>query len=295
MKGTTSVVVCAIVVIVAISGILRYQQNKESEQYGQLYIGITDATADISNVNDVQMNINKVEIHSATQGWVTISSADKPYELMQLHAQGKTQLYTNATAVADTYDKVRVTVGDVIVKTKNQGNVKATTPSSYIVINSTVNVRDNADSVVKIDVMADKSLHATTDGKYVFAAVVAGESRSGTTVSVAGDDSLSVSGGSVDSSVMVGVDLDGISKANFQLHTDSTLKIDSGLGGVKFMLGNKTYTESDSASAGTESQEDTEASTETDTVIHANGSVQGEGSSVNGNIDINARGGVKVE
>lgn len=276
MKDLTGVIVGAVVVIVVIIGALWYQQNKESDTTGTLFIGITDAAAEMAGVTDIDLKVKKVEVYNETQGWVTVSSANKTYSLLSLKNSGKTELYAEEKVATGSYDHVRVTIDDAVVKTTAQGSMSATLPTNEITISSAVNVRAGNNSYVKIDFLADKSLHMTTDKKYVFAPVVAVESRSNTQVTVADDDSVTVSGGSVDSSLTVGVDLDGSSKNNFQLNTDAGLTVDSPLlGEVKFMLSGKTY-----------SQNATSSVTATSSV-NASTKVNSDDTSVGGGININ--------
>jgi len=268
MKGITGVIIGAVIVVGAVLGTLWYQQsqNTEGEHKGTLYVGITDAAAGISEVNDIELTVKKVEIYNATEGWVSVSSSDKAYKLLTLDATNKTELYAKADVAAGMYDRVRVTLGDVIVKTKSKGDVKATTPSPYVVADMMIKVNERANTFVKLDVLADQSLHVTSSGNYVFAAVVASEAKSDAQVVVAGDNSMIVSGGTVNGSVTVGVDLSGVSRAGFRLVTDNTLNVESSLtGAVKFILGGKEYTESSSASGEASGSLNAQGSSNTDT------------------------------
>lgn len=267
----TWVVVAVVLVLLVILGILSYQKNNdvpvpaqesESSVVGTIYVGVTDATADIKDVNDIDLSVKKVEIYSDMSGWMTLSSSEKKYPLLKLKAEGKTELYAKNYLKAGFYDRVRVTLGDVVVRTKTKGDLKATVPSSQIVIYSDIKIMNGQDTHFKLDFLADKSLHITVDGKYLFAPVVKAESRSGASVSLGAEDKLEVSLGSVDSVVSVGVDLSGSSRSNFELQTDSTLKIDAGLGTqLKFMLGGESYTKDD---AQAEEDMDEDESTESD-------------------------------
>lgn len=263
-SNLSGVIVGALIVIAVIAGVLWYQKdkrmNEDVKDGGTLYIGITDATADINNVNEVSMSVRKVEVYSANDGWVTVDSNSKDYNLLALKAEGKTELYAKAKVKAGSYDKVRVSLGDTIVKTKTNGDIKAHSPATQVVLSMAVNVKKDKDTRVKLDILADKSLHITTKGEYVFAPVIKAESQSETTVSVANDDAVTTTGGTLDSSVSVGIDLDGASRSDFNLQTGSTLEVDaSTLGTIKFMLGGKTYTGSttDEEDLDDEKKEDT--------------------------------------
>ena len=134
-------------------------------------------------------------------------------------------------------------MGNSVVHTKTKGDVKAVIPGSQVVINTRLKINNGADSHFKIDFMADKSLHATSDGKFVFAPVVQVESRSNAQINVGSDDMVQVSGGTVDTNTTIGVDLSGSSRVNYQLQTDSSLKINSETNSqTTFILQGKNFT-----------------------------------------------------
>ncbi len=247
----TGVVVGALVVVAVILGVVHYQKNNSqgvNSNNAGLYVGVTDATADIDNVDSVDMSIKKVEVWSASKGWVTVSDDDKTFSLLDLHATGRTELYTKNTDLdSGAYSKVRVTLGDTMVHTKTNGDVKATTPSHQVVMNSVINLKSGANANLKLDFLADKSLHKAASGAYVFAPVVNAESQSNADVTVSEDDTLTSTGGTVDSSATVGMDLSGVSRSNFVLDTDSSLKIGTSNGNQRnFMLGGKNFMSDDS-------------------------------------------------
>ncbi|MDB5204421.1 MAG: hypothetical protein JWP09_449 [Candidatus Taylorbacteria bacterium] len=292
-NNLAGVIIGAVIVIVAIGGVFWYQNEKvvndTNANGGSLYVGITDATMDIKNVDEVNMEVKKVELHSATNGWVTASSDSKSYNLLALNAEGKTELYAKTKVVAGTYDRVRVTLGDTVVKTKSNGNVKAYSPSNQVVMNMKVNVKSEGDSQVSLDFLADKSLHVTSDNKYVFAPVVNAKSESGANVAVDNDsNAVESTGGSADSSVSVGVDIDGTSRSDFSLNTGADLKVDDSItGGVNFLLGGKTYKNNGA------DQESTNGSADANTNVNANGTTNtgtngNTNSGVNANVNVNA-------
>jgi len=254
MKKNTWVIVVVIVVVAIIAGFLQYQRNQKPDNAGSLYIGITDATANIADVNEIDLSVNKIEVYNTTKGWVTVGSDIKSYPLLALNANGKTELYAKADVSAGTYDKIRVTLGDVIIKTKSEGDIKAVVPSSKLVIDTKVVVKEDMNTSVKLDILADQSLHIDMDGKYVFASVVKAESRSSTDVSLDKDNVVEASGGDLDSNITIGVDLTGKAREDFRLKTGSSLKVESSTDDkIRFSLGGEIYEESiDSSDDSTE-------------------------------------------
>ena len=200
------------------------QKQKQSGGQGSVVVSFTDATADIQNVNEISMGVKKVELYSQSKGWVTVSSDETQYQLLDLRAKGQTKVYAKANVAADTYSRARVTLSDVKVKTKTIGEKVASVPTKTLTIAGTVKVKADATSSLKFDVFADKSLHATAKGDYVFAPVVNMESRSDATVNTSADGIVVSSGGTVDANINVGMDLDGSVKTDFQL--DANIKLD---------------------------------------------------------------------
>lgn len=250
-KNLGGVIVGVLIIVLLVGGILWYQnsgtdtvESQSSATTGKVYVGITDATADINNVNEINMEVKKAEIYSSARGWVTISGDSKKYDLLKLKAEGRTEFYGSADVDAGAYDRVRLTLGNTVVKTKSNGDVVAYLPGKQVVMNMDVMVEAGQDTSVELDVLADKSLHTTSDNKFVFAPVVRAQSQSGADVSISNQNAITYAGGTMDSTANVGVNIDGTSRSDFTLTTANDLKVDaSNTGSIKFMLGGKTYTE----------------------------------------------------
>ncbi len=243
------IILGAIVVLAIIGGFIWYSNEPQvADEYnmdggkGELYVGFTDATADIKNVNEVNLEIEKVEVYSESRGWVTVSEQSKTYNLLALKSANRAEFYAKGELDAGDYTRVRITLGDTVVKTKTKGDVKAFPAGRHIVMNLPISVAAEQATSVLLDVFADKSLHTTSDSKWVFAPVIMAESRSNTQVNVSGDNTYTSAGGKMDASANVGMDLAGASRMNFSLTSGSDLKVDDSSSGiVKFMLGGQTF------------------------------------------------------
>jgi len=239
-----NVVITVIVVVLIIVGAVFVFKNKNADDVksgdensqnptavsgeGKVFFTITDAAADMKNVSEITMTVNKAEIHSQSKGWVTVSSEEKDFNLLALKSKGELALYTASTVSADSYDQVRLSVKKVSVKDKAGKTSEAKLPSGVLKINSKVEVRDQATSTVKFDFLADKSLHMTGNGKYIFAPVLKAESRSNADVEIKTGDNVVISGGGVDANITVGMDVDGETKTDFILDSKAGIDIDAG-------------------------------------------------------------------
>ncbi len=227
-------------------------QGASSEKQGRVVVALTDAAANMSNVSEVKFKVDSVELHSATQGWVEVSGSSHEYNLLKLRDSNRWALVAQGDVAADTYNQVRLNVDSVTVVTSDGQQHDAKLPSGELKINGQFVVNASTSSSLTMDVLADQSLHLTGSGKYIFAPVVKVESRSNAEVNVSGngtasedDDSVRVSSGTVNTSVAVGMDLNGEVKNNFKVDSGVKLDIDAGgeikllnsSGGLKINMG----------------------------------------------------------
>jgi len=194
---------------------------------GRVVFSITDAAVNMSTLSEVNMTVSKVEIYNQARGWVSVSSTPKTYNLLELDAKNQSKLLADVNTVPGQYSQVRMTVDKVMVKTKAGVTKEARLPGKMIAISTTLIVSGDTTSSVNFDVLADKSLHITDDGDYIFASVVKTETKSSATVTTDATSVVSISGGTVDSSNTVGMDIDGSVKVDFELKSATKLDIDA--------------------------------------------------------------------
>lgn len=201
--------------------------NQPAGTEGRVIFSVTDAAANMDNVSEIRMSVSKAEMHSPTEGWVTLSTTAKSYNLLELNAKNESMLLSNSNVRVDSYDQVRLSVDSVAVVLKNGETKVAKVPSGQMNINTQVVVKANETSSVNFDFLADKSLHTTGNGSYIFAPVVKTESRSSADVSIDADSSVNIGGGKVDHSNTMGMDIDGSVKLDFEIKKDAKLNLDS--------------------------------------------------------------------
>ena len=167
-KNLTILVIVGIVLIGIGSFVFK---PKDSSARGNIVFGITDAAEDMGDISSVVITVNKVEIRSATNGWIAVSTTTKAYDLLALKQSGKVSLLVNTTVASGTYDQVRLNVSSVVV-TRNGVAQEAKLPSSELKISGTIEVMADQSLSVVFDFIADKSIHITGDGKIIFAPVI---------------------------------------------------------------------------------------------------------------------------
>lgn len=203
------------------------QQSQKVDAEGRVIFSVTDAAANMGTISEINMKVNSVDMHSSTEGWVTVSTTPKTYSLLMLNAQNKSELLADINAKAGTYDQVRLIVDSVSVKTKAGVTSIAKLPSGELKINTKIVINADETSSVNFDFLADKSLHVTGNGSYIFAPVVKTETRSSGEVSVDSYSVVKINGGTVDDSNTVGMDIDGSVKINFLINAKQKLNVDA--------------------------------------------------------------------
>jgi len=196
---------------------------------GRAVFSVTDVAANIENVNEVALTVNKVEAQSAARGWVTVSDTTRKYNLLALKASGNLEVLADANLETGKYNQVRLHVSEVAVIEKNGTTKKAKLPSGELKIVSGFTVEANKSASVVFDFLVDKSLHVTGKGEYIFAPVVKVESKSNAQVAVESNGKVSIVGGNAEADTTVGMDVNGSVKANFALNAGARLELVGGL------------------------------------------------------------------
>lgn len=202
---------------------------------GKVIFSITDAAANMRGVTAVRLTVDKIEMHSQTENWVTVSNDTKTFDLLALKASAMAKLAAESTVAAGTYNQIRLQVQKIVV-VKNGVESEAKLPSNELKLSGIFKVGANATTSITLDVIADLSLHLTGSGKFIFAPVVKLESRSNAEVRIGPDGAVTISGGQVDVNIMIGMDLKGEEKADFKVDADSKLEVNEA-GDIEIKIG----------------------------------------------------------
>lgn len=185
---------------------------------GRVVLSIKDyAPGSLLGATAINVNVDAVEVHSATEGWVTISTSSKIYDLLQLKQSGVATLIADANLNAGTYDQIRLTIKKVEVTTAN-GTQEAKLPSNSLKIIGNLTVLAGQTSSALLDFLADKSLHITGNGKFIFAPVVRLETRNDVVVAIDdSDEKVDIRGGKIETEKTIGMDEKGEIDDDFEL------------------------------------------------------------------------------
>ncbi len=181
----------------------------QSPDMGRAVFVITDAAAELEEVSEINMRISNVEVYSATKGWVTVSSTPEVYNLLDLKADSRAALIASVPLDEGTYNQMRVNIQSVTIVDDDRRTHSAVLPSSMMTFNTTIRVEANETSSIQLDVLADESLHLSTDNKYVVAPVVNVKTRSDVEVDMSNEDDVTVTGGRLVADTTIGMDIRG--------------------------------------------------------------------------------------
>jgi hypothetical protein len=240
MKNTT-IGIIVLVVVIAAAGLfyfygmtpVNYPTNQPSQ--GTAFFSISDKSADLGSVTSIKITVDEVQIHSNTQGWVTVSNATETYDLIQLKNSGNSALLANVQLQPDLYDQLRLNVSSVTVTDAN-GTADAKLPSGEIRFDSDINITSNSTTSLNFDFLANESLHVTGNGKYILAPVVHFTSTRDANVQTDLNGNVHASGGDVEADTKIGMDVNGSVDVGLKIPDDQNLSIDSN-GKIKIGLG----------------------------------------------------------
>lgn len=224
-------IVIALVVIVVLGAFFFTKSDPRGEgdqgPQGSIVISVTDAAVEMKNVSKVMLTISDIQMRRETGGYVTVSTKDKTYSLLELDANGKMMLYANTEIPVGTYNQIRVALDGVTLVTSDGIQKQVVLVEDNFEIESPILVKeDSQTSTVALDFLASESLHTATDGTYVFAPVVALKAQSGAQAMINKETGeVKFTNGEITAESRVGVTLSGETKIDFRLSNDVKLQI----------------------------------------------------------------------
>ena len=192
---------------------------------GRVVFAVTDAAAGLENIDGIIVTTKEVRVQSAAKGWVTVSEETKSFDLLKLKESGSFALLTEANLEAGEYNQVRLSVSKVEVIEKSSGKISlAKLPSGDLKLVGKLVVEAGNESSVVLDFLADKSLHTTGQGSYIFAPVITLETKSNAEISIGGG-LVSIGGGKTDTNITIGMNESGEVGINVAIDAGANLEI----------------------------------------------------------------------
>src|SRR5437868_2024579 len=86
--------------------------QNQTQTKGTVVVAVTDTAQSLSNIDSINMTVNQVQLHSQSQGWITLSDNPQTFNLLDLKAKGKLALAAKADTPVDSYDQIKLSIGD---------------------------------------------------------------------------------------------------------------------------------------------------------------------------------------
>jgi len=228
MKAKATYLTFLLLAIVLVAGCVGQQANAEADE-GRVVFAMKDHAEDLQSVTSIEVTVDQIMVHSESKGWITVSTEDRTYDLLQLRAQESTALLADVELEEGTYTQLRLDISKVVV-TDSEGKTEAKLPSSELKIVGNLVVEENSTSTATFDFIADESLYITGNDKYILAPVVQLETRQDAEVEVKSSNTVEITGGTVTTDVKVGMDVNGNVGIGISIPADT--EIDIGVDGI---------------------------------------------------------------
>jgi hypothetical protein len=209
-KSNGALISSIVIVVLLIVGGAYFLSNKAAPKQGEgrIVVGITDPAQNMGTVSSVVVTVNQVQLHSETQGWITVSSDTKQYDLVSLNQSNTVSLYADASVSAGTYNQVRLDIGKVVV-TDSGVTHEAKLPSGMLKITGNFIVKEGETSSAVFDFKADQSIHITGNSQYIFTPVISLKSESSVKVEINAKNEVKIIGGKTETDGDFEMDIKG--------------------------------------------------------------------------------------
>ncbi|MFA6269073.1 MAG: DUF4382 domain-containing protein [archaeon] len=223
IKGIGIIAILAIIVIIV--GALSYNAlMPTTTQQGRFVVTLTDAAVNLNGVSQINVTIDSVKVHNDANGWISLSSKQQTYDLLQLKLQGSQVVIADLNIPATTYNQIEFNISKAIVVDTN-GTHEAKLPSGKIRINLDQNLAKGLTNTISLDVLADESLHITGNGLYILAPVIHVQTRENTQVNIDEKNYAIINGGKIKDDIKVGMDEKGVVGINTHIPTNANINI----------------------------------------------------------------------
>ena len=112
------------------------EQNDIVNSQGRVVFSITDAAVNMTTISEIAMKVNSVDIHSVENGWITVSTTPRTYNLLELNDENKSELLADINTNIGTYNQVRLMIDSIDVTTKTGNTKEEKLPSGDLKINT---------------------------------------------------------------------------------------------------------------------------------------------------------------
>ena len=201
--------------------------GETAEATGDVVFAITDAAADMGEVSKIEVTMDALRVREEGGVWTNVSTETQTFDLLQLREMTTARLMAQARLQARNYDMVELNLSKVMV-TNGSGAHEAYLVNNRLQMECTLEVQANTMTTASFDFLANESLHATTDGQYVFAPVIALQTRTRAEVQIRNNNEVDISGGTIRTNAEMGMNISGEMGEGLKLQAGAQLSISAG-------------------------------------------------------------------
>jgi hypothetical protein len=198
-----------------------------AEATGDVVFAISDEAADMGEISKIEVTVNQIRVRAEGGDWTTVSSETQTFDLLQLRATNTIQLMMQTQLQTRNYDMVELNVSKVMV-TNGSGTHEAMMINNRLQMECMLEVQTNTMTTANFDFIANESLHETTDGQYVFAPVIALQTRTQAEVQIRNNNEVDISGGTVRTNAQICMNISGQMGEGLKIQTNAQLQISAG-------------------------------------------------------------------
>ncbi len=195
-----------------------------SKNSARLVLAIKDEAARLTGIQSILFNIKEIMVLKQGGGWVTVSNIPQTFDLMQLKKDGRFVLLGDIKIESGQYSQARLLLGAIVVM-KDGVAYDAKLPSNEVRILTDLNLGKGTTGALTFDVLADKSLHQTGSGKYIFAPVINLKAYDNVTQVQILSQKVDLFGGNLKYNVEAGMNESGEVKVNSSINPSAKLDL----------------------------------------------------------------------
>jgi len=194
---------------------------------GTVTFTLTDKAESLDNFQYILVQLSGVSVHKSGGQWVTMKNTPPLFDLLKLYkAEQANAFLAEFNLDVGTYDQFRFDIGSMVLVTKDGVYHEAKVPSREVRLTMNLVVEKGNKSSVSVDIMSNKSIHRTGDGKYIFTPVLNLETRSKLSqTQVLSTGMVTLIGGKTDMSMMSGMDENGDIRRDFVFDANTEFEI----------------------------------------------------------------------
>lgn len=198
-----------------------------SKTEGTVFFAIKDKAESLDNFRSILAQLSGVSVHGTQGKWISVKNTPPLLDLLKIYrTEQETAFLAALNLPVGTYDQLRLDIGSIVLMTKDGMYHETKLPSKRLMMNMHLIIEHDNQSAVIVDIMSDKSIHKTGNGKYVFMPVINLETRSKLSqVQMLPTGFVTLVGGKTDMHLDAGMDEQGELKKDFSFGPTTEFEI----------------------------------------------------------------------